>query len=96
MPILCSMFYSIRRAYRFGFSKPGFPVKCLREICEIGVALVVPGRERVGVVPKKRCSFFVAGEMCLGKGSGTSSLPVVASRVGSTVRIVIIRLNGNH
>ena len=52
------MFYSIERAYRFGFGQPCFLVKCLSKMCGCGVVLVVMGRKGVGVVPGKGAVFM--------------------------------------
>ena len=70
MPTISTMFYSIGRAYRFGFGQPGFTRKCLRENVWRGVAVVVACREGVGVVPMKRCSVCMAGGMCPVKSLG--------------------------
>ena len=44
MPTLCITFYNKRRAYEFGFGRPGFQVKCLGKMDGHEVAVVVAVR----------------------------------------------------
>ena len=69
MPTLCITFYNIRRAYEFGFGRPGFQVKCLGKMCGHEVAVVVAGRE-VLCGAQKKVQFCVVTGKCSGKGAG--------------------------
>ena len=55
--------FSIGRADRFGFSQTRFSKKVPWRNVWIAVALAVMGRERVGVLPGKRCGFSGPGGM---------------------------------
>ena len=70
LPRKCNVFYSIVRAYRFGFGQAQFSWKVLGRNVLGWCALVVAGRYWVGMVPRKRRGFPLAGVMWPGKGGG--------------------------
>ena len=64
VPAICTVIYSIERAYRSSFCQAQFSRKVSGKNVWRGVALTVVNREGWVWFQVKRCEFCVAGEMC--------------------------------